>query len=144
MVVINYISRYQVMRRVVAGTFPGASFSYLYLRCSHLVFKWGGGPFLGWFIESGAIDPFHAGGVCCGEKGGCRDLFHLVTGAAAPGQQRAHTVRLVGEEVVVLGDVCDNTEPIGDFHGDHVFWIQQGRNPQLSLGHIECLGTTKQ
>lgn len=121
--------------------FPGASFYYL--RCSHLVFEWSWGLFLGWFIESAAIYPFHAGGVCCGEKDGCRDLFHLMMGEGAQGQQCAHTVRLVVEEVVVLGDVCDNTEPIGDFHGDHVFWIQQGRNPQLRLSHIECLGTSE-
>lgn len=120
--------------------FPGASFSYFYLRRSHFVFKWGGGPFLGWFTESGAVYPFHAGGVCCGEKEGCHDLFHLV-GGGAEGARRAHTVRLVVEEVVVLGDVCDDAEPIGDFHGDHVFWIQQGRNPQLGLGHLERLET---
>lgn len=123
--------------------FPGTSFSYFYLRCSHFVFKWGRGLFLGWFIESGAVYPFHAGRVCCGEKHGCHDLFHLRMGEGAQGQQCAHTMRLVVEEVVVLGDVCDNTEPIGDFHGDHVFWIQQGRNPQLSLGHVECLGTSE-
>lgn len=57
------------------------------------------------------------------------------------GARRARTVRLVVEEVVVLGDVCDDAEPIGDSHGDHVFWIQQGRNPQLGLGHVECLET---
>lgn len=54
-----------------------------------------------------------------------------------------HTVSLIVEEVVVLGDVRDDAEPIGYFHRDHVFCIQQGRNPQLSLGHFKCLGTSK-
>lgn len=55
------------------------------------------------------------------------------------GLKSVHTVRLVVEVVVVLGDVRDDAEPIGHLHGDHVFWIQQGRNPQLSLGHFKCL-----
>lgn len=59
------------------------------------------------------------------------------------GRKCVHTVGLVVEEVVVLGDIRDDAEPIGYLHREHVFWIQQGRNPQLSLGHFKCLGMSK-
>lgn len=49
------------------------------------------------------------------------------------------TLRLVGEEVVVLGDVGDDAEPVRHFHGNHVFWVQQGRNPQFCFRHIKRL-----
>ena len=51
---------------------------------------------------------------------------------------------LVGEEVVVLGDVGDDAEAVRDLHGDHVLWVQQSRDPQLGLSHLEGLGGTRQ
>ncbi len=51
----------------------------------------------------------------------------------------ASTLRLVVEEVVVLGDVCDDAEPVRHFHGHHVFCVQQGWNPQLCLCHFKRL-----
>ena len=46
---------------------------------------------------------------------------------------------LVGEEVVVLGDVGDDAQPVGHFHGHHVLWVQQGWDSQLRLSHLERL-----
>lgn len=52
-------------------------------------------------------------------------------------------MRFVVKEVVVLGDICDDAEPIRHFHGHHVFWVQQGRNPQLFLCYFKCLQQNK-
>lgn len=60
---------------------------------------------------------------------------------------RVHTValtlRLVVEEVVILGHVCDDAKPVRHFHRHHVFWVQQGWNPQFSLGHFKRLSVRK-
>lgn len=53
------------------------------------------------------------------------------------------TSRLVVEEVVVLRDVGDDAETVRHFHGHHVFWVQQGWDPQLCLCHIKGLRGTK-
>jgi hypothetical protein len=48
-------------------------------------------------------------------------------------------VGLVGEEVVVLGDVGENTEAVGNLEGHHVFCVQQGWDTQLLLCNSERL-----
>lgn len=47
------------------------------------------------------------------------------------------------EVVVILGDVRQDAEAVGDLERHHVFGVQQGRNPQLLLGHGEGLGDTR-
>lgn len=49
------------------------------------------------------------------------------------------TMGLVGEEVVVLGDIGDDAQPVRHFHGDHVLWVQQSRDSQLLLRHLKHL-----
>lgn len=46
------------------------------------------------------------------------------------------------EVVVVLGDVSQDAEAVGDLQRHHVFGVQQGRNPQLLLRNPEGLETT--
>lgn len=43
------------------------------------------------------------------------------------------------EVVVVLGNVCEDTEPVRNFEGHHVFCIQERRNSELLLGDPEGL-----
>lgn len=56
-----------------------------------------------------------------------------------PAVFRVQTLRLVVEEIVILGDIGDDAEPVRHFHGHHVFRVQQGRNPQLCLSDFKCL-----
>lgn len=56
-----------------------------------------------------------------------------------PSDSSVLTFRLVGEEVVVLGDIGDDAEPVRHFHGHHVLWVQQSWNTQLCLGHLKRL-----
>lgn len=57
----------------------------------------------------------------------------------SPNSGRVRTLRLVVEEVVVLGHVGDDAQTIRHFHGNHVFWVQQGRNPQLCFSDVKRL-----
>lgn len=46
------------------------------------------------------------------------------------------------EVVVILGDISQDAEAVGDLKGHHVFCIQQGRNSQLLLRNPEGLEIT--
>lgn len=47
------------------------------------------------------------------------------------------------EVVVILGDVRQDAEAVGDLKSHHVFCIQQGRNSQLLLRNPEGLEMRK-
>lgn len=66
-------------------------------------------------------------------------VIPAASSAGGDSRSRKHTCRPVVEKVVVLGHVCDDAEPVGHFHGHHVFGVQQGRDPQLRLGHFKSL-----
>lgn len=66
--------------------------------------------------------------------------------AQPPGEGRAAGILTGGtsvEVVVILGDVCQDAEAVGDLKSHHVFCIQQGRNSQLLLRNPEGLGIRK-
>lgn len=46
------------------------------------------------------------------------------------------------EVVVILGDISQDAEAVGDLKGHHVLCIQQGRNSQLLLRNPEGLEIT--
>lgn len=62
------------------------------------------------------------------------------------GEGRAAAILTGGtsvEVVVILGDVRQDAEAVGDLKSHHVFCIQQGRNSQLLLRNPEGLGIRK-
>lgn len=66
--------------------------------------------------------------------------------AQTPGEGRAAAILTGGtsvEVVVILGDVRQDAEAVGDLKSHHVFCIQQGRNSQLLLRNPEGLGIRK-
>lgn len=66
--------------------------------------------------------------------------------AQPPGEGRAAAILTGGtsvEVVVILGDVRQDAEAVGDLKSHHVFCIQQGRNSQLLLRNPEGLGIRK-
>lgn len=63
-----------------------------------------------------------------------------------PGEGRAAEILTGGtsvEVVVILGDIRQDAEAVGDLQSHHVFCIQQGRNSQLLLRNPEGLGIRK-
>lgn len=48
------------------------------------------------------------------------------------------------EVIVVLGDVGEDAQPVRDLQRHHVLCVQQSRDPQLLLCHLESLGQEKQ
>lgn len=66
--------------------------------------------------------------------------------APPPGPAALHsggtplTLAGAGEVVVILGHVGHDAEAVGDTHGDHVTGVQESRDPQLLLSHLEGLG----
>lgn len=119
-----------------------------YLRLNNFVFQRGWRPFLSWLVMPNGTQPLYAGRVCCGTGS---TLFSLIMDCSCkmyrnnnksspkPAVCSVPTLRLVVEEIVILGDIGDDAEPVRHFHGHHVFWVQQGRNPQLCLSHFKCL-----
>lgn len=66
--------------------------------------------------------------------------------APTPGEGRAAAILTGGasvEVVVILGDVRQDAEAVGDLKSHHVFCIQQGRNSQLLLRNTEGLEMRK-
>lgn len=65
---------------------------------------------------------------------------------ATPGEGRAAAILTGGtsvEVVVILGDIRQDAEAVGDLKSHHVFCVQQGRNSQLLLRNPEGLGIRK-
>lgn len=44
------------------------------------------------------------------------------------------------EVIVVLGDVGEDAQPVRDLQRHHVLCVQQSRDPQFLLCHLESLG----
>lgn len=63
-------------------------------------------------------------------KHGLKPAWLILTGGASV------------EVVVILGDISQDAEAVGDLESHHVFCIQQGWNPQLLLRNPEGLKTT--
>lgn len=53
---------------------------------------------------------------------------------------RVLTGRPPVEVIVVLGDVGEDAQPVRDLQRHHVLCVQQSRDPQLLLCHLESLG----
>lgn len=70
--------------------------------------------------------------------------FSLLLRVETEHEHHVCTLRFVVEEVVVLRDVCDDTQPVGHSHGHHVLWVEQGWDPQLALCHFKCLKRCKE
>lgn len=65
--------------------------------------------------------------------------------APTPGGGGASAILTGGasvEVVVILGDVRQDAEAVGDLKSHHVFCVQQGRNSQLLLRNTEGLEMT--
>lgn len=43
------------------------------------------------------------------------------------------------EIVIILGDVCEDAQPVGHLQRYHILSVQQGRDPQLLFSHLKCL-----
>lgn len=82
----------------------------------------------------------------------CGEVLHYTVGHSNVQRDKTHicqnnflhhwkapTLRLVVEEVVILGDIGNDAETVRNFHGHHVFWVQQSRNSQLRLSHFKRL-----
>lgn len=47
------------------------------------------------------------------------------------------SMRFVGEVVIILRYIGDDAQSVRHAHGNHVFWIQQGWNTQLTLSNLK-------